>query len=42
VNRYILLGFAGKNLLHAVHNMMGHEWLAVVLADVAIRIDAGL
>src|SRR5947207_7812369 len=42
VHRHVLPGRAGEDLLHAVRNVVGQERLAVVLADVCIRRDAGL
>ena len=35
-------GFAGQLLFHAFDNVVRHERFAVVLADVAVRVEAGL
>ena len=35
-------GLAGQLLLDRFDDVVRHEWFAVVLADVAVRVEAGL
>ncbi len=40
--RYVFLSLSSQNLSHPVDDVMRHERLSVVFADVAIGCDAGL
>src|SRR5262252_8431411 len=42
VRRHVLTGGASKNRFHTVDDVMRHEWFAVVLANVAFGLKAGL
>ena len=35
------MSLAGQLLFDGFHNVVRHEWLAVVLADVTVRIETG-
>src|SRR6266852_5158276 len=41
VHGYGKLGLPGQLILHCFHDVMRHEWFAVVFADVAVRDETG-